>query len=99
MVCIAQGDDMGVDPKTGKNKLFEIIVHTPMHILLVCYHLLPLVITLPCLPIYSLTQLAPRTVPERLWTVTTVTHCDQNASPISFSPLPFCHISFCSIHR
>ena len=40
---IARGDDTGVDPKTGKNKLFEIIVRTPVHILSVRYHPLPLI--------------------------------------------------------
>jgi arrestin-related trafficking adapter 3/6 len=34
---LARGDDTGVDPKTGKNKLFEIVVRTPVHVLSVCY--------------------------------------------------------------
>ncbi|KAI9454606.1 hypothetical protein F5148DRAFT_423904 [Russula earlei] len=33
---ISRGDDAGVDPKTGKTKLFEIVVRTPVHILS-CY--------------------------------------------------------------
>jgi hypothetical protein len=34
---LARGDDTGVDPKTGKHKLFEIVVRTPVHILSVRY--------------------------------------------------------------
>lgn len=34
---LARGDDVGVDPKTGKNKLFEIVVRTPVHVLSVRY--------------------------------------------------------------
>jgi hypothetical protein len=34
---LSRGDDAGVDPKTGKNKLFEIVVRTPVHILSVRY--------------------------------------------------------------
>ncbi|KAI0282359.1 hypothetical protein BGY98DRAFT_1094397 [Russula aff. rugulosa BPL654] len=34
---LSRGDDTGVDPKTGKSKLFEIVVRTPVHILSVRY--------------------------------------------------------------
>lgn len=34
---LARGDETGVDPKTGKNKLFEIVVRTPVHVLSVRY--------------------------------------------------------------
>ncbi len=34
---LARGDDTGVDAKTGKSKLFEIAVRTPVHVLSVGY--------------------------------------------------------------
>lgn len=34
---VERGDDQAVDPTTGKRKLFDIVVQTPIHILSVCY--------------------------------------------------------------
>lgn len=34
---LSRGDETGVDLKTGKNKLFEIVVRTPVHVLSVRY--------------------------------------------------------------
>ncbi|EED81666.1 predicted protein [Postia placenta Mad-698-R] len=33
---VERGDDQAVDPHTGKRKLFDIVVQTPIHILSVC---------------------------------------------------------------
>lgn len=34
---VERGDDEFIDPKTGKRKLFDIVVQTPVHILSVCH--------------------------------------------------------------
>ena len=35
---VQRGDDQEVDSQTGKRKLYDIVVQTPIHILSVCYH-------------------------------------------------------------
>ena len=36
---VERGDDQFVDAKTGKRKLFDIVVQTPVHVLSVCHSL------------------------------------------------------------
>ena len=33
VIRVERGDDLHIDPKTGKRKLFDIVVQTPVHIL------------------------------------------------------------------
>ena len=43
---VERGDDEALDPTTGKRKLFDIVVQTPVHILSVCSWLFLLIASL-----------------------------------------------------
>ncbi|KAJ6593454.1 hypothetical protein B0H19DRAFT_921152 [Mycena capillaripes] len=100
VIRVERGDDAAVDQKTGKNKLFDIVVQTPVHILSCRCN--P---EWTCLPQYSasfedpsgVAPNCPCEVIRRGGLARTITHhsSDSNASPAETSPV---HAAMPSLH-